>query len=303
MHNGSRYTLVGDWHVKVAAQKKLHVLDPDRVVEKQVKNPEHFVIVHAVKDNTKGASNTFLALKSSTLNKFAAELVTVLKISNLRVVFVEIDTNTDHFFDKIQELDKPGLVRKLFKVTSKDQINRILHAWCDKRAESSIASAYVENEEFVVQACDLKHYRIKFKDFVGLSELTQDQREHFEIDEFGHDIRWTKQNVSIDLDVVRYKVDREFKHAKDMDALADYKDYLSRAIRMVMSDHGLTQAQLRKKGGPSERHLYRIEHSELELTSNMIDRLAKAHGLASNDYIDELIEACDAITEEEADSV
>jgi antitoxin component HigA of HigAB toxin-antitoxin module len=102
--------------------------------------------------------------------------------------------------------------------------------------------------------------------------------------------------------VARYKVDDKFRHAKDIDALSDYKDFLGKAIRRVMSNHRLTQSSLKNRGGPSERHLYRIEHGEHELTATMIDRLSKAHGLPSQKYVDELIAACDEIGEEEADA-
>lgn len=285
------------------AQKKLVVIDPERVVENQIKNPEHFVFRLDFEAKDRGR-DTFLVLKSSTLNKFADGLIEeTLKLSNLRVVFVRMDTNADVFFDKVQELDTPELLRKLFRVTSIEQINRILHAWCDKRAESSIASAYVESDELVVQACDLKHYRVKFAEFVGLAELPTRERERFQIDEFGNHVFWPSQNVSIDLDVVRYKADDQFRHAKDMDALSDYKDLLGKAILEVMSKHKLTQATLKQRGGPAERHLYRIGRSAQEITPTMIDRLSKAHGLSSDKYVEELIMACDEIAEMEAQNI
>lgn len=282
------------------AQKKLVVIDPEKLVEKQIKNPEHFVfrLDFAAKDKGR---DTFLVLKSSTLNKFAHGLIEEsLKLSNLRVVFVHADTHPDLFFDKVQELDTPELLRKLFRVTHIEQINRILHAWWDKRAENSIASAYVDNDELVVQSCDLKHYRVKFDDFVGLAGLPTQQREQFQIDEHGNHVFWPSRNVSIDLDVVRYKVDKDFRHQKDLDALSDYRDFLGQAIRKVMTKHRLTQATLRDRGGPAERHLYRIERGTQELTPAMIDRLSQAHGLSSDKYIAELIAACDEIVEDEA---
>ena len=285
------------------AQKKLVVIDPEKAVQKEIKNPEHFVFRIEVEAKDR-ARNAFLVLKSSTLNQFADTLIEEsLAMGNLRVVFVRMDTNADVFFDKVQELDSPELLRKLFRVTAPEQINRILHAWCDRRAESSIASAYVEHDELVVHACDLRHYRIRFADFVGLAELPKGQRAHFQIDEIGNHISWPGRNVSIDLDVVRYKVDDEFRHAKDMEALSDYKEFLAKAIRKVMSEYRITQAVLKEKGGPAERHLYRIERGEQELTSTMIDRLSKAHGLSSQKYVEKLIAACDDIVEQEADAI
>lgn len=285
------------------SQKKPVVIDPEKVVQKEIKNPEHFVFRIDVEAKDKGR-DTFLVLRSSTLNQFADGLIEEsLKLGNLRVVFVRMDTNADLFFDKVQELDTPELLRKLFRVTVPGQINRILHAWCEKRADSSIASAYVEHDELVVQACDLKHYRVRFDDFAGLAELSKRQREQFQIDEIGNQIFWTGRNVSIDLDVVRYKVDDDFRHAKDMDALSNYSEYLGQAIRKVMSNHRLTQVALKEKGGPAERHLYRIERREQELTHTMIDRLSKAHGLDSQEYVQELIAACDEIVEEEAEAM
>jgi len=283
------------------AQKRPLIIDPEDDLQREIKNPEHFVFRIDIEARDKARPDTFLVLKSSTLNQFADGLIEeALKLGNLRVVFVRMDTSADVFFDKVQELDVPDLLRKLFRVTAAEQINRILHAWFEKRAENSIASAYVEHDELVIQGCDLKHYRVRFDDFVGLAKLSKAQREQFRIDESGNHIVWTKHNISIDLDVVRYKIDDEFRHYRDMAALSDYREFLGQAIRKVMSDHRLTQAALKAKGGPAERHLYRIERGEQELTHTMIDRLSKAHELDSQRYIEKLIAACDEIVEQEA---
>lgn len=285
------------------AQKKPVVIDPEKVVQREIKNPEHFVFRIDVEAKDRGR-DTFLVLKSSTLNQFADGLIEEsLKLGTLRVVFVRMDTNTDVFFDKIQELDTPELLQKLFRVTAAEQINRILHAWCDQRADRSIASAYVENDELILQSCDLRHYRIRFDDFTGLAELPKGQRDKFQIDEIGNHVFWPGRNIAVDLDVARYKVDNEFRQAKDMDALSDYKEFLGQAIQRVMSKYRLTQAVLKENGGPAERHLYRIERGEQELTSSMIDRLAKAHGLSSKQYVEELIATCDDIAEEQATAI
>ncbi len=289
-----------------SAQTKPIVIDPEKVVQKEIKNPEHFVFRIDVEAKDKGRQHTFLVLRSSTLNKFAHRLIEdSLKLGNLRVVFVRVESiaDADVFFDKIQEFGTPKLLEKLFKVSAAEQINRILRAWCEKRADSSIAGAYIDHDELVVQACDLKHYRVRFGDFVGLSELPTAQRKKFQIDEIGNHVFWPGRNVSIDLDVVRYKVDNEFRHAKDMDALSDYSEFLGAAIQKVLSKHRLMQAALKENGGPTERHLYRIERGEQELTSKMIDKLSKAHGLSSQKYIEELIAACDEIVEQEAEAM
>lgn len=284
-------------------QRKLVIIDPERLIQKELKSPEHFVFRLEFESRDK-AQDSFLVLKSSTLNKYKCTFIEESgSLPNLKIVFVLMDTNADNFFDKVQELNKPKLLSKLFTVTSVEQINRVLHAWRVRRAENNIASAYVENDELVVQACDLQHYRVKFSDFVGLDRLSKKQCHHFEIDEFGNHIYWRGLNVSIDLDVVRYKVDDTFRHAKEMDALSDYKEFLGKAIRKVMSNHRLTQAAIKEKGGPAARHLYRIAQGEQELTSTMIDRLANAHQLSSGEYIEELIAACDEVVEAEAEII
>lgn len=285
------------------AQKKLIVIDPDNTVQKEVINPDHYLFRIEVQAKEK-ERDSFLVLKSSTLNQIADRAINQSRnMQNLRIVFVRIDSDTDRFFDKVQELNAPELLQKIFRVTAVEQINRILKAWHERQADIKIANAYVEQDDLIVQACDLKRYRIKFADFAGLAELPKGQRKQFQIGANGNQIFWPGTNTTIDLDVVRYKVDEQFRKAKNSDALSDYKDYLGQAIKAVMSTHHLTQAALRESGGPAERHLYRIERGEQELTSAMIDRLATAHGLSSQDYIDELVMACDQIVEEEAASL
>ncbi len=109
--------------------KKPVVIDPERTVQRELTNPEHFVFRIEVEAKDK-QSDAFLVLRSSTLNQFADTLIVeALALGNLRVVFVRIDSNADLFFDKVQELDTPELLRKLFRVTAAKQINRVLQAW------------------------------------------------------------------------------------------------------------------------------------------------------------------------------
>jgi plasmid maintenance system antidote protein VapI len=283
------------------SHKRAVIIDPERSVEKELKDPDHFVfrIEVAAKDRERDA---FLVLKASTLNQFAESLIRdSLAAGNLRIVFVRMDTNADSFFDKVQELETPRLLQKLFRVTSAEQINRILHSWCDKRAEISIAGAYVDGDELLLQSCDLKRYRVKFADFKGLAELPKEKRTKFQIDEIGDRLYWPSDNVSIDLDVIRYRVDKEFRYAKDIAALSDYQDFLGQAIQSTMTKYGLTQAALAERGGPTARHLYRIARGQQRLTSAMIDKIANAHGLLSEEYIAELVHTCDELAEQAAE--
>ncbi len=282
--------------------KKPVVIDPENVVGNELSHPEHFV--HRIDVQSKDKErNSFLVLKSSTLNNFANSLIEEsLDMGNLRAVFILVDTNPDVFFDKVQELDTPELLRKLFRVTSIEQINRILHSWCDKRESLSIASAFVEGDELVVQSCDLTRYRVKFSDFAGFSKLPKTQRAKFKIDRHGHQISWIDYDLSLDLDVIRYKVDYEFRNERNMAALSDYESFLGEAIKVVMKKNHLTQTLLKNRNGPSERHLYRIETGQQELNSKMIERLASAHELSTEDYIEQLISACDEIAERETNT-
>lgn len=282
--------------------KKAVVIDPERVVQTGLKNPNHFVfrIEVAARDKERDA---FLVLRSNTLNKFADSLIAESQaLGNLRVVFVlmENGASADRFFDRVQELNTPEIVSKLFRVTKIDEINRVLHAWCEKTERLMIASAYVDGDDLVVQACDLERYRINFKDFVGLSDLPDEGRANFTIDEIGDRLSWPAHNVSIDLDVIRYKVDSAFRTAKDMNALADYKEYLGQAIRSLMSRHKLTKSTVAARGGPTERHLLRIEQGAV-VTYTTLEKLSKAHRTSTECYIQELIEECDILVEAAAE--
>lgn len=292
--------------VALAKKSKPVVIDPEKSLDsKKLTNPEHFIFTIKVREQDKDR-DAFLVLKASTLNQFADTVIQQsLDTGNLRVLFVLDVNNTDRFFDKVQELGIPSLVKKLFRVIEVGQIDRILHAWWRKRAVNTLASAYVDQEqdELVVQACDLEFYRVKFKDFPGLAELTPHERPKFEIDEWGHAVRWPEHNVAIDLDVIRYKVDDDFRKSKNMAALFDYQEFLTQAIEAVMAEHGLNQTTLKMKGGPAPRHLFRILQEGQKLTPNMLEKLAKAHGLEPKEYVEELIDACNDIVEEAADAI
>src|SRR5271155_5154467 len=131
------------------------VIDPERTMREKLSHREHFIfrIDASSKDRLR---DTFLVLPSSTLNKYAELLIRSMKeLSKLRVVFVLIDTDFDTFFDKVTELKVNSLLSKIFRVDRPEQVDRVLHAWCEGLQQRRFADARVEGSTLIVKSCDL----------------------------------------------------------------------------------------------------------------------------------------------------
>src|SRR5271170_1621292 len=123
------------------------VIDPEGLAEKQLSKPKHFVFQCDIDAETTGL-NTFLILRIATMDKYAPLLVKAIKqLPKLRSVFLLDDkSGLDRFFDYLK--DEDGSVRTrifdvLFVTSSKEQVNLMMHAWCDGSQDELIAKAHV----------------------------------------------------------------------------------------------------------------------------------------------------------------
>ncbi len=147
------------------------------------------------------------------------------------------------------------------------EVNRILYAWVDSAQDSTIAAAWVENDQLIIKDCALKQYRIAFNSIPALNNIPIGNRGKFKIHQFGNYLHWTSEDMHLDLDTIRYNCDKKYKQARDLEALTYYKNY-GQAIALFRKECGLTQIYIEQAIGLSARQLYRIESGQQEPTLN-----------------------------------
>ena len=93
--------------------------------------------------------------------------------------------------------------------------------------------------------------------------------------------------VDLDLEALRYYTDAEPRRRRaDRERLARSEQF-GAAVATVRGRHGLRQTDVE---GLSARQVRRIEKGESEASASALEKLAEAHGLRANDYLEEVAE-------------
>lgn len=276
-----------------APTKKPLIINPDQQARKSLRDANHFVIQVDLKNNS-DVSDVFVILSASTFSKHADVLHQVIEHANkLRILFVkwdgsakEKDQNVNALLDKLSEAPWNKQQQKIFVFEKWNEVDRVLHAWCDGVQDRTIASAWVDGDTLIVKSCSLKKYQIKFSESRQLSKIAPEDRNQFAISDLGDHLYWGKKyDLHVDIiDVIRYIKEPKYQKLRDVADIARNKGY-GEAIAEVRQAHGLTQAEIYEKTGLTDRQLRRIEREGYPLSTQAAEKLAKAHGMQFTEYL------------------
>jgi hypothetical protein len=130
-------------------------------------------------------------------------------------------------------------------------------------------------------------YRMLHVPLVGLPEFqgqSLSAYRDFEIDPDGSYIYWPRLDVHMGWNQFLQAVDPD-ELRRSQQKSDEFNKRYGAAIRAVREAQGLRQSEI---DGLTERQLRRIEQGECRATSSALTALAKAHGLATNAYLDNL---------------
>jgi hypothetical protein len=161
---------------------------------------------------------------------------------------------------------------------------RMILAHKHHAADKLIASASVRDQELVVWSCEPKQYVVSLRELPGVKELSKKARAVFEIDEDGSRLHWPEGDVDLDLDVVRYHCDDAFRRQRDRKTRESLRGY-GKAIAKIRKEHGLTQSNI---SGLAARQVRRLEAGLVVPHASTMSKLAAAHGMTLEDYLDAL---------------
>lgn len=277
--------------IKSSTSKPL-IVNPDREARGSLNEANHFVIRVDLESNF-DVKDVFVILSANTFSQHAEVLEKVVqRINKLRVFFVKLDgpkSETDNrinaLLDKLSESPWYKLQPKLFVFQRWEEVNRILNAWCDGAQEESSAAAWVDGEMLLVKSCSLKKYAIKFSELKQLSQIAPENRSKFNISEPGDHLHWKKYDLHIDIiDAIRYAKEPEYRKQRDVADIGRNKGY-GEAIADFRQGKGLTQRDICDITGLTERQLRRIEREGYPLSLYAAEKLAQAHKMPLNEYL------------------
>lgn len=201
----------------------------------------------------------------------------------LRAVFVRPNVDQSFVFPMFEQAQIPSL-RNVFMHSSLDVPRRVLEAWQAGAQEQLIAIASVEGDQLWVRDCALNMWKVPFNSIPALSLIPEKERANFEIDEDGSYIYWPSSDIHLDMEALRSAVDPELREKLAAERVV-YDRRFGQAVAEVRKAHKLQQTDI---PGISERHIRRIEKEGYRSKLETLKKLAQAHGLSLNEYLEEV---------------
>jgi DNA-binding transcriptional regulator YiaG len=263
------------------------VIDPEKQAHIGVSNLARFIIKVDFRDLADKNRNSFLLVPVETFTKYAPKILASYNM--LRIIFV-LDKRqnglqeVDALLDKIVQANAQRILPKLFVTGKFDDMNRILHAWRDGVQSDIIAEAWIDGDNLVIKTCALERLTIVFEQLPWLAKIPVEERADFSIEPFGNYIHWTKSDVHLNVDAVRCAVDGDFRRRRDIEMLTKNELY-GKAVAKLRKERGLSQQEIMRKTGVTDRQLRRVERQGHTLTTQMVEHLARAHEMSHNDYL------------------
>ncbi|MGA3123069.1 MAG: DUF2442 domain-containing protein [Polyangiaceae bacterium] len=167
---------------------------------------------------------------------------------------------------------------------SPDAVRRIVLARRSGAQKELIASAAIEDDKLVVWSCEPRRFEVPVAEIPVLARLNAADRAKFELSTSGSRLRWPSADVDINLDTIREHADPEARRAHEVEARREAARYAD-AIRRFRQERGLKQSDIE---GLTDRQVRRLEEGETVPQIATLRRLAAAHGMSIDDYLQAL---------------
>jgi hypothetical protein len=228
--------------------------------------------------------NIFVSCPASQLEKVAKVVSAANKRHRLRVLLVQSDVDASWL---PQMLDRAELrsVQNMLVHSEEDLPARVMRAWELGAQAHLIAKATVLGSRLFVVSCDAVQHEIAFDAMPALRRIPARSREQFQLADDGSYLYWPDADVHLDLDAIRSVLDPEWNQ-KALSRRLSHDAEMGAAIKSLRKEAGLKQGDIK---GLSERQVRRIENGESASLASLT-RLATAHGLAVERYLDKVAE-------------
>jgi transcriptional regulator with XRE-family HTH domain len=164
-------------------------------------------------------------------------------------------------------------------------VRRLVAALSHGEDHEGILDVRIEGDELrVVSAPSLKRLRIPSCDLPSLRGRSDEDLRRFEIDDDGSFIYWPRLDVHLGWEQL-LQASNPAEALKAKQQSKDFNRGFGHAIRKLRNELNISQEQI---GGLTARQVSRIEKGECRATSSALAKLAAAHKLSTNEYMDRL---------------
>jgi DNA-binding transcriptional regulator YiaG len=237
-----------------------------------------------------------LVVTSATCLHAVAPLVTAANRANrLQALLVRSDVDPT-WVPFMFEHARLRVLRNLIVHSSASLPSRVVNAWAQGEQHDIIADATVIGDELIVRSCALEVHRIQFNAYPALDRISPEDRSSFVIEEDGLFLHWPVADVHLDLEAVRDANDPDHLTKLRARKLAE-EEAFGAAVRALREELELTQAEVSRRAGLSERQVRRIESGDTT-RDETLDLLARAHDMSPNEYLNALSDRMSDLVED-----
>jgi hypothetical protein len=166
-------------------------------------------------------------------------------------------------------------------------LGRVCFAMAGDQKRGSIIDAYPIGDSLFVRGPKHRLLSVPFKAISSLRDKPRATQWNFEIDPDGSFLYWPDLDVHLGWNQFLQAVDpNEFRKAQQRSA--DFNQRYGAAIRKLREEAGISQSKI---PGLTDRQVRRIEQGESRATVSALAAFAKAHGVETNEYLEQLAKA------------
>jgi Protein of unknown function (DUF2442) len=160
-------------------------------------------------------------------------------------------------------------------------LGRLTAALDSNENDGRIFDAHVEDQVLHVVSADFRRLAVPISKILGLAEASEARTRRFQIDDDGSYIYWPDFDLHLGWEQLQQIVDPEAAQ-KAMQKSREFNLRYGGAIRKIREARGLAITAIPEL---SDKQLRRIERGECRLTSSAGKKLAGAHGMSPNEYL------------------
>lgn len=232
------------------------------------------------------ALNIFVIVVASALPQVGAFVREANKRHHLKALLVHADLD-ERWIGQLLDRAQVRTLRNLLVHRGNEQPGRILDAWRTGVQDKLIADAVALPDRLLVISCALERMEVPFNRVRSLSQMAPEERLEFEIDVDGSYLYWPKADVHLDLESLRFAIDERARERARLDAVRS-NQRIGAAIAFLRDSEGLSTTAIE---GISERQMRRIEQGRCVPRTATMEKLASAHGMVLDEYLDSLASA------------
>lgn len=233
------------------------------------------------------ARKLFVVTSASSLPLVAPCVSAANRANRLQALLVRSDVDPK-WVPFMFENARLHVLRNLIVHSSATLPNRVLMAWAHGEQDDIIADATVVGDDLIVRTCAFEVVRIRFDAYPALSRIAAAERAEFEIEEDGLLLHWPRTDVHLDLEAIRTANNPARRAVLRARQLAEAEMFGS-AVRALRQEYQLTQSDITRRTGLSERQVRRIEAGDAP-GDDALDLLAQAHAMSPNAYVNAVSE-------------